>query len=78
MKSCACIKEAQVAFLNSSFLRSADYDENTYRLVLTMHNGKRYLYSGVPKHIYDGPIKSGSKGRFYDTFIRGKFPSSRC
>lgn len=65
-------------FLRSSFLRSADYDESTHRLILTMHNGRRYLYSGVPKNIYDGLIKAGSKGRFYDDFIKGKFPSSRC
>lgn len=64
-------------FLRSSFLRSADYDEASRRLILTMNNGNRYLYSGVPKHIYSGLLVAASKGRFYDDFIKGKFPSSR-
>ncbi|WP_415428960.1 KTSC domain-containing protein [Acetobacter malorum] len=64
-------------FLQSSFLISADYNETSKALILTMKTGRRYRYNGVPKHIYDGLVRAASKGRFYDDFIKGKFPATR-
>ncbi|MCC6106112.1 KTSC domain-containing protein [Acetobacter sp.] len=34
-------------------------------------------YNNVPQFIFDGLLKAQSKGRFFDTFIRDKFPTSR-
>ncbi|ATJ90451.1 MULTISPECIES: KTSC domain-containing protein [Acetobacter] len=64
-------------FPDSEFLKSADYDPETKTLIIKMRSGPRYRYNNVPQFIFDGLLKAQSKGRFFDTFIRDKFPTSR-
>lgn len=65
-------------FPQSSVIVSGDYDPATRVLILGFRRGYRYRYAGVPQHIYDGLVRAPSKGRYFDDFIRGKFPSNRC
>ncbi len=39
-------------------------------------NFRRYKYFGVPQHIYEALRDAPSRGRFFNTFIKGQFECS--
>ena len=57
--------------VSSSALRAVGYDG--YTLVVVFHNSGRYDHHGVPCHVYAGLMRSGSKGRYYNQYIRGRY-----
>lgn len=57
--------------VSSSAIRAVGYDG--YTLVVVFHNSGRYDHPGVPRSIYEGLMWSASKGRFYNTYIRGRY-----
>lgn len=59
----------------SSSLSAIGYENGT--LVVTFRDGRAYRYSGVPQSTADGLLKAASKGRYYQAFVRGRFPSVR-
>lgn len=61
--------------VSSSNLRSVGYDEQTHTLEVQFTHGGIYQYSGVPASIYRNLMSAGSKGSFFDRYIRkGNFP----
>ena len=58
--------------LNSSWLLSAGYDEETNILELAAQTGHVYSFS-APKTLFDDLMASDSPGKFFWSNIKGKY-----
>lgn len=63
--------------VNSSDIYSVDYDENNHILTICFHSNWVYEYSNVPSSVYNRLITASSKGRFFHTYIKDKYPTKR-
>jgi hypothetical protein len=63
--------------VSSSNLRSVGYDPSTATLEIEFNSGGVYQYSGVPVHVYDSLMNSGSLGRYFSSHIRDVYPCVR-
>jgi hypothetical protein len=61
----------------SSMIRSVGYDERHSLLEIEFTSGNIYRYQAVPKEVYRGLMSSGSKGRYFEEQINGRFRYSR-
>lgn len=59
--------------VDSSAIRAVDYDRVRRRLQVTFASGERYAYRGVPGEVHRAFVEAESKGRFFQTRIRGRF-----
>jgi len=61
--------------LKSSNLHSAYYDNKKKKLSIkfTTDKDQSYIYSEVPKKVFDDLLKAESKGKFFHQFIKNKF-----
>ena len=50
---------------------AAAYDKDAQQLTIEFQNGQAYTFDGVPPDVWEGLLKSGSPGRFYNQRIRG-------
>lgn len=57
-------------FLDSSVIRSADYDPDARTLEVTFTTGRVYTYFDVPEWKYDGLITASSAGEYFNMHIR--------
>jgi len=57
--------------VQSEAIRAIGYDG--YTLVVVFHNSGRYDHPGVPESVFNGLMRSSSKGRYYTQNIRGKY-----
>jgi hypothetical protein len=62
--------------LVSSYLASADYDEETSTMTITFKNGASFAYANVPKATFEALIASPSHGSFFHRQIRSQFVGS--
>ena len=60
--------------LDSTTLSSAGYNASTRVLELEFHYGPIYRYLSVPASLYRDLLAADSKGRFFNRFIRDRFP----
>ena len=60
--------------LESSLLASADYDARAHVLQLRFRSGATYRYFDVPRTIYEALLTADSKGSFFNSLIKGRFP----
>ncbi len=58
----------------SSVIRGAWYLPERRQLDLLFTSGRRYVYSNVPMTVANGFAQAESKGRFYNSEIRNRFP----
>lgn len=56
----------------SSELRSVGYDEQSVVLEVEFQSGGIYRYFGVPRELYLNLMSAGSKGRFFNMWIRDR------
>lgn len=61
--------------LSSSLIDRVLYDEEAASLFICFRETGRYLYSGVPRAIYEGLKKAPSPGRYFNECIKRRFPS---
>jgi len=61
----------------SSMMRSAGYDEDHAVLEIEFVTGPVYRYHAVPKRDWQGLMEAKSKGRYFETHIRDKYPMRR-
>ena len=61
----------------SSVIRSFAYDPAAHRLDIRFLTGRTYSYEGVPEEIAEAMRDASSKGRFFNAFIRDRFPFVR-
>jgi hypothetical protein len=57
----------------SSAIRAVGYDPTTQRMKIAFVEGHTYDFCRVPQHIFEGLLRAGSKGRYYDTYIRDRY-----
>ena len=60
--------------LSSSLIDRILYDEEAASLFICFRETGRYLYSGVPKAVYEGLKKAPSPGRYFNECIKRRFP----
>ena len=65
----------QMVNFASRSIAAAGYDGGA--LVIAFRGGGVYQYSGVPQPIAAGLFSAASKGRFYQSFVKGRFPCVR-
>ncbi len=61
--------------VSSSNLRSVGHDGST--LEVEFRNGSVYQYSGVPKSVSRALLSAGSKGGYFNDYIRDRYPTRR-
>ena len=61
----------------SSMMRSAGYDEDHAVLEIEFVTGHVYRYHAVPRRDWQGLMDAESKGRYFDAYIRDKYPMRR-
>lgn len=65
-------------YVQSTAFESVAYDEAQGMLRATYrHDGRTEVYEQVPPELYDGLIFADSMREFFDSNIRGQFPSRR-
>lgn len=60
--------------LSSRVIERIVYDEEAANLFISFRETGRYLYSGVPRAIYEGLKKAPSPGRYFNECIKRRFP----
>ena len=63
--------------VESTSLASVGYDLASRTLEVEFHKGGVYRYFGVPSSVHESLMKAPSKGRFFVTEVRDRFPYSR-
>jgi hypothetical protein len=58
----------------SSAIDRVAYDQATNALSIWFKGGRRYIYSLVPKSLYDELCRASSAGAFVNACIKGRFP----
>lgn len=59
--------------LSSSNLAACDYDEAAREMSVTFNSGAVYVYSGVPREVYDGLVASPTPGSYFWRHVRGSY-----
>lgn len=57
----------------SSTIDRVRFDPARAELEVGFHSGGVYVYSGVPRAVYDGMCQAPSKGRFFVDHVKGRF-----
>ena len=63
--------------VESAAIREIDYDARRSRLRVTFVSGERYAYDNVPAKAHRAFIEAESKGRFFQSEIRDRYPYRR-
>jgi len=63
--------------VSSSNIASIGHDEGSDTLEVEFLNGSVYQYYNVSKEMYDQLMQAGSKGQFFNTYIKNAYPFSR-
>lgn len=58
--------------VESSNLRSVGYENGT--LYVSFHSGSTYSYDGVPQSVYENLLNAPSKGKYFNTNIKNRYP----
>jgi lysyl-tRNA synthetase class 2 len=61
----------------SAAISEIDYDAERTKLVVRFASGERYVYVGVPGEVHRSFVEADSKGRFFQTRIRDRYPFNR-
>ena len=65
------------SYVSSSNIASIGYDEGTDTLEVEFLNGSVYQYYNISKEMYDQLMRAGSKGQFFNAYIKNAYPYSR-
>lgn len=63
----------EMIFVDSSSIEAFGYDNDTMELHVSFLSGAYYIYSGVPREIFDSLRNVQSKGSFLERGIKNKF-----
>ena len=64
----------RAARLSSSVIERILYDEEASSLSIWFRETGRYIYSNVPRAIYDGLCRAPSAGGYFNRCIKRRFP----
>ena len=57
----------------SSAITAVGYDAATARMKITFKQGRTYDFCRVPSHVHQGLMAAGSKGSYFDRFIKDRY-----
>ena len=60
--------------LHSSMIERILFDDEAETLTICFRQSGRYIYSEVPRAIYDAFAKAASAGAYFNECIKGRFP----
>lgn len=63
--------------VSSSAIRGIGYDGGSQQLTVTFNSGRSYAYAGVPYQRYTAFEQANSKGRYFNSAIRNRYPYKR-
>jgi hypothetical protein len=63
--------------VDSTALKAIDYRPAQHQLVLRFVSGETYAYDQVSEDLYRRFLAAESKGRFFQSEVRGKLPFHR-
>jgi lysyl-tRNA synthetase class 2 len=63
--------------VESRAISEIDYDAARAKLLVRFTSGERYVYVGVPGEVHRSFCEADSKGRFFQSRIRGRYPYNR-
>ncbi|ODT85140.1 KTSC domain-containing protein [Phenylobacterium sp. SCN 70-31] len=63
--------------VDSTAIRTIDYDGERAKLFVRFASGERYVYVGVPREVCRSFLDADSKGRFFLAEIRDCYPYNR-
>jgi KTSC domain len=63
--------------VESAAISEIDYDAERTKLLIRFVSGERYVYVGVPGEVHRSFVEADSKGRFFQSQIRDRYPFNR-
>ena len=63
--------------VTSTAIQEIDYDAERAKLLVRFISGERYVYVGVPGEVHRSFVEADSKGRFFQSQIRDRYPFNR-
>jgi lysyl-tRNA synthetase class 2 len=63
--------------IDSTAISEIDYDAERTKLLIRFRSGERYVYVGVPGEVCRSFLQADSKGRFFQSEIRDRYPFNR-
>lgn len=57
----------------STVIDRFSYEQTTCTLIITFRSGTQYAYKNVPEHVYKNFRIAGSKGRYFNFFIKNNY-----
>jgi hypothetical protein len=63
--------------VESAAISEIDYDAERTKLLIRFVSGERYVYVGVPGEVCRAFVEADSKGRFFQSQIRNRYPFNR-
>jgi lysyl-tRNA synthetase class 2 len=63
--------------VDSTAISAIDYDAEHDKLLVRFTSGERYVYVGGPGEVHRSFVAADSKGRFFQSEIRGRYPFNR-
>lgn len=63
--------------VDSTAIRTIDYDAERTKLQVEFVSGEHYVYVGVPEEVHRSFLEADSKGHFFQAEIRDCYPFNR-
>ncbi len=63
--------------VSSSNIQAIGYDPNSSTLEIEFNNETLYQYQGVPQSEFDAFMNADSKGRYFNSNIRDRYPTQK-
>ena len=60
-------------YFNSSAIKRAEYDPPSMKMTIWFPEGHSYGFCRVPAHVWEGLLRSASKGTYYNNHIRDRY-----
>ena len=67
----------EMTFVDSSNIEAIGYDDDSRELHVRFLTGETYLYSEVPREVFDAMLDAPSKGSFLNRQIKGVYQYSK-
>lgn len=68
---------AVIIKVQSSNIKSCEYEAETEILTVTFHRGGTYRYYDVPNEVIEGLLESKSSGKYFHAHIRNKYQTEK-
>ena len=63
--------------VESSMIGAVAYDDTRRDLIVIFNTGQTYVYSDVPRDVYDGLLAADSKGTYMKASVIDQYPYRR-